>query len=145
MKDSGSGFRLPIRIPLIHSKYLFQWLIVVHVLLALYLFVCPLNIAKWPFFLLLILSAVRYAVIYKNRIFPLYSRLLLLDEHDNWFVVTETGERLGAKIISPSFVHPLLLALSFKVEKQKLNVILLKDNIQTDTFRRLRVRLRFPV
>lgn len=145
MGISVSGFMLPIRIKLGHSKRLFQWLMGLHLLLAGSLFFFSLNIAKWPLFIFLLLSAARYAYLYSKQVFPSQAKWLILDDEDNWTVITSTGERLSVELIPPGFVHPLMIALKFRLNGKKLNVVLLKDNLQADVHRRLRVRLRFPV
>lgn len=50
-----------------------------------------------------------------------------------------------AAILPDSFVHPWLIVLNLKVEKQRLSLVLFPDSLPPDDFRRLRVRLLHPL
>ncbi len=145
MKKPQSGFLLPIQIPLMHSKTVFLVLMTVHILGLFVLLTTELFIAKWLFVILIFLSAARFFYEYFWHYFPLNGKAVLLDAEDNWQLLNQSNKLFDAELLPGSFVHPALTVMIFQVENQKLRIILLSDNIHANTFRRLRVRLRFPL
>lgn len=69
--------------------------------------------------------------------------MLQLTARDEWRLLTGAGEALELRLEPNAFVHPLLLVLSFAAAGRRLCVLLLPDNTDADTLRRLRVRLGY--
>ncbi len=70
---------------------------------------------------------------------------VILDSENRWWLrMREAGDRrLG--LLPGSFVHPWMIILRFVDEAAKrYTLILCDDNLDADTLRRLRVRLRYP-
>ena len=68
---------------------------------------------------------------------------LYLDSHDEWWLTYKNGETHKVRLLSGSFVHPLLIILRFNQGLDSPVVILTPDVTNPDSLRRLRVRLRF--
>ena len=75
-------------------------------------------------------------------------RELIWGNDDEWLVVNEVGEELKARFSTASFVHPQFTVVSLKIPElpwysRSRSFIFLKDNIDPETFRRLRIRLQW--
>lgn len=68
---------------------------------------------------------------------------LVLKQTGEWLLDLATGENVVATLRPMAFVHPMLVVMSFQSNQQTYRVILTPDTVDADTFRRLRVRLRF--
>jgi len=68
---------------------------------------------------------------------------LVLNQTGEWLLNFANGRTLPAVLKPAAFVHPLLVVLSFKADTGICRVVLTPDTVDPDTFRRLRVRLRF--
>ena len=76
--------------------------------------------------------------------------LLKLDKQNRWQLIRAGGEAPGEIIeldlLPGTLVHPLLVALRFKDETGRIRAcVVTPDNLDKQTLRRLRVRLRFPL
>jgi hypothetical protein len=70
------------------------------------------------------------------------------DEHDQWLLDDNRQQTFRAQLLPTSFVHPQLAIINLRLEdqpwyKRYRSILLLGDNIDGDTFRRLRIRLRW--
>jgi membrane-bound toxin of toxin-antitoxin system len=70
---------------------------------------------------------------------------LILGSEDNWQVKMNDGAVHQAKLGDHLFVHPWLTIILLYYDTRKDYFIFTPDIIDADLFRRLRVRLRFPV
>jgi 4-hydroxybenzoate polyprenyltransferase len=68
---------------------------------------------------------------------------LILDSKDNWQVKMKNGAAHYAELGHSLFVHPWLTIISLYFEDHREYFIFTPDIIDSDQFRRLRVRLRF--
>lgn len=144
MRDK-SNFELPIRFLIKPSK----WLIVVIYLTHFGALVCT-TLSNIPMiamlmacsFILLSFIVGHYNYIYRLKEVP---QELLLNELDEWYI-SEAGDELTSAVLLPEpFVHTHLIVLRFKQGKNNRRVILTPDNLSQKLFRRLSVRLRFPL
>jgi hypothetical protein len=87
-----------------------------------------------------LMHAIWTNVLQKNPDSPVQ---LLLDADDEWWLTTASGQTIRVRLIATAFVHPLLTVLPFRAARGRHAVILTPDAVDTDSFRRLRVRLRF--
>ena len=70
------------------------------------------------------------------------------DENDQWLLEDASGRQFRAILQPTTVVHPSVVVLNFKLPDnawwwRKRAVVILKDSIDGDQFRRLRVRLRW--
>ena len=144
MRDK-SNFELPIRFLIKPSK----WVTVVIYLTHFGALVCT-TLSNIPMiamlmacsFILLSLIVRHYSYIYRLKEVP---QELLLNELDEWYI-TEAGDELMSAVLLPEpFVHTHLIVLRFKQGRNNRRVILTLDNLSQKLFRRLSVRLRFPL
>jgi hypothetical protein len=68
-----------------------------------------------------------------------------LDYEDNWQVKMHNGTVHPAKLDHRLFVHPWLTIILLFFDNRQEYFIFTPEIIETDLFRRLRVRLRFKV
>jgi len=70
-------------------------------------------------------------------------RMLVWDDHGDWYVFAADGEKLEARLLPASLVHPLLIVLNFRVKNRgRWTSILLADALDKRTHRQLLTRLR---
>ena len=86
---------------------------------------------------------------------------LVWDTNNEWILTTKGGDSICAELMQDSYINPLMTILIFKCRpveaprnpgkflglrklhpRKQHNVVLLKDNINENDFRRLRVRLK---
>ena len=69
---------------------------------------------------------------------------LVLDARDSWYLINDKQDTVELTLRPAVFVHPVLIVLRFVDTQRKRHVfILTPDNLDKDSLRRLRVRLRF--
>ncbi len=76
--------------------------------------------------------------------------LLKLDKQNRWQLIRAGGETseeiIDLDLLPGTLVHPLIVALRFKDETGRIRAcVMTPDNLDKQTLRRLRVRLRFPL
>ena len=70
-------------------------------------------------------------------------RTAILRTDDSWLVLFESEDPVKAELLPDCLVQPWLTVLQFKIpNRRRKSLILLRDNVDVDTFRRLRVRLK---
>jgi hypothetical protein len=70
----------------------------------------------------------------------------LLRGDGSWTVRAGHAEPVSATLANDSVVSPYLTVLVFKLaDGRRRSLLLLPDNVEPETFQRLRVRLRFPL
>ncbi|MEM7541498.1 MAG: protein YgfX [Pseudomonadota bacterium] len=69
---------------------------------------------------------------------------ILLDSSNQWTLFLRTKERVSAELFSFNLLGSRFAALNFRSQYGVKNVFLMSDNVESDAFRRLRVRLRHP-
>jgi hypothetical protein len=76
---------------------------------------------------------------------PEAPREWLLNAEGEWWLIDNGGRVWPARLRPDACIHPVLSVLVFRVRDRTFPLLLTRDNIDPDTFRRLRVRLRLPV
>ncbi len=148
MTSGDSNFILPIRFPLVPSKWLITVVFLSHsgALVCIYFSNIPLLLLQ-AMCLIVLFSLVywHYKIIYlpKNN-----SAELLLNNKNEWYLINAIDNEKESKMVPivllpESFVHTHLIVLMFGQGKRKIPVILTPDNIPKTVCRRFRVRLRF--
>jgi hypothetical protein len=70
----------------------------------------------------------------------------ILQGDGSWTVRAGHAEPVSATLANDSVVSPYLTVLVFKLaDGRRRSLLLLPDNVEPETFQRLRVRLRFPL
>ena len=159
---SSKKYAAPLRLEIKSSKILLFFLLGIH-LVALILvyfleFTLFLSISVSTF---IILSA--YFVINKYALLNSSKAIvkLIWDANNEWILETKNGKTIQAELKRDSYIHSFMTILIFSRSPDeakrnpgetpglrklhpgyKYNVILLKDNLDENDFRRLRVRLR---
>ena len=82
-----------------------------------------------------------------KKLFP-QIRNIVWGNDDRWILITEDGEELRAQLLTSSFVHPQLTTVNLKLAampwyNRYRSFVFMRDNLDAETFRRLRVRLRW--
>ena len=68
-----------------------------------------------------------------------------LDRHDRWQLLQDDREPVELRLLPGALVHPKLIALCFREPDGRTRYcVLTHDNLDRQTLRRLRVRLRWP-
>lgn len=75
-------------------------------------------------------------------------RRVVWDSDDQWRLFGERQGTYAATLLPTTFVHPQLVVLNLRLTGQPWycrwrSIVLLRDNIEPETFRRLRIRLRW--
>jgi hypothetical protein len=150
MTSEKSNFELPIRFPLVPSKWLVAVVYLSHLgaLACIYFSTIPVLLSQ-SMCLVVLLSLVywHYKMIYLLKTNPAE---LLLNDKDEWYVIDKVrgeneGEMVPLVLLPEPYVHTQLIVLMFRQGRHKMAVILTPDNISRTTCRRLRVRLRFTL
>jgi hypothetical protein len=142
----GNAFTLPIRICFGVSRRLGLAFAVVHA--GAVGITLSMGVAWWSTVALLIgvvLSAVwcyRWHFVHRG---DAITEVLSLPD-GRWLITTARPTLSPAVLLPNSLVLPWLTVLVFRLEDgRRRAVLLLPDNVEENAFRRLRVRLRYPV
>jgi len=70
------------------------------------------------------------------------------DENDQWLLSDKSQQTYRAQLLPTSYVHARLVVINLRLQdmawyNRYRTIILLQDNIDSETFRRLRIRLRW--
>lgn len=81
------------------------------------------------------------------NLFPRFDEVVWGD-NENWLLIDKKGEEQRAELLTSSFVHPKLTVVNLKILGKPWycryrSFVFLPDNIDAETFRRLRIRLRW--
>lgn len=141
-----SPFTLPIRIYYRPPDSLLIFLSVIHIGAV----VCLMSLSAplWSRVLLVLIVLCSY-FIYTFEFLRARRRcmeLILLPDNE-WRVVDSTGDNrrwCQMALSTGAFVHPGLVVLKLRGPMGKYSFLLTGENVDIDTLRRLRVRLRYP-
>ncbi len=150
MTSDTSNFELPIRFPLIPSKWLIAVVYFSHLGALACIYFSNISLLLLQTMCLIVLFNLAYwhhKMIYLPKRNPTE---LLLNDKDEWYIIDDIrgekeAEMVRLVLLPESFVHTHLIVLMFKQGRCKRAVILTPDNISRMTCRRLRVRLRFTL
>ncbi|MGQ0659013.1 MAG: protein YgfX [Chromatiales bacterium] len=144
MRDHDLAFLRPIRLRIGRSRYLAVVAAAVHLGAAVIAYLLPLP----PWWRLAVLGAVMWSA---WRVYRVHLRRDgeavrdLLVRNDGVFEITTASGTHGATLASAEVVEPWLTVLRLRrVDGTRISVVLLRDNVEAQQFRRLRVRLRRP-
>jgi hypothetical protein len=82
-----------------------------------------------------------------TQLFPPFVEVVW-DNNDQWLLVDKCNEEYRAQLLPTSYVHARLAIVNLRLQDQAWyrrhrTIILMNDNIDSETFRRLRIRLRW--
>lgn len=138
-------FASPIRIPMLRATALHYSLVAAHVITFLGLIrICPHGLHTTLLALLVVASLVLEVLTIglPERRF----KTLVLGGNDEWLLLDADAQRTRARLLAGFFVSSRLVILRVKPSGGcPLHVVLTSANTPHDAFRRLRVRLRYPL
>ena len=159
---SSKKYATPLRLEIKPSKILLLFLLGIHLVALILIYFLEFTLfLSISFYTFIILSA--YFVINKYALLNSSKAIvkLIWDTNNEWILEAKNGETIQAELKQDSYIHPFISILIFNCRqdgvqanagkftgfyKLKLgftcNVILLKDNVNENDFRRLRVRLK---
>ncbi len=70
---------------------------------------------------------------------------IILNSDDSWQLLLANGQSCLAETGRFQFIHPLLTIINLRNNRKQYYFIVTPDIIQPDEFRRLRVRLKYPL
>ena len=135
----------PIHIPVIPSRSIRSVVYSGHLLFLFFLFAgLPLT----PNLVVAMFGVVASALIQRisyRRLAQMCSAILLRSD-GQWNIIGRDGEIFLADLVGRSFVSPWLVVLRLKPSGLRLaHIVLVADYTDSQSFRRLRVRLRVPM
>lgn len=135
-----------LRVALTPSPYLAIFFIALHLAAAVIL--APLDLALWIKLALAMAIAASLAhVLWRHAFLKSRSALISVElrEADRAAVQTREGTWQDARILSTSYVSPLLTVLNLRLRGETLprHIVIVPDNVDFEDFRKLRVLLRW--
>jgi len=144
MKHRDNAFSLPIVIPYQPPTQLAYFITFSH--FGAVLCLLTVNLMMWikTLFISLILFNYIYSILTYRRAKRSTNRtILLLNRENAWSMIGPNNSKQNLTLNAEGFVHRLLVIIRFKTAYgDKLSFILTNENVEKNTLRRLRVRLR---
>lgn len=142
---SSKKYASPLHLEIKPSRFLFYFLVALHFFAFILLWLLPLFLIWQILISIFIIASGNYSVkMHATKQLPSSVIGLIWDVGDQWFVQTREGKTQPVILHGNSYVHPKFTLLNFKQENKWFAkaVILLWDNVDENSFRRLRVRLK---
>ena len=140
----AGAFELPLRIPLRPSRRQAALLYFAH------LGAIPILLATGlpPLVTFLLIGAVAVNLHVAARALHLQPSArrpveVLLNPGSDWYLILNDGEVCHVTLEANVYVHPWLVILPFRHGSRRVVVVLTPDVVDEDTFRRLRVRVKY--
>lgn len=151
---SHKKYASPLRLELEKSSVLLALVVIAHAGAVAMLVICEfywitkLLLALTVFISLYLFMSLNGKVpMFKfvRRMFP-EIKSIVWGHDDLWMLTTAQGEELQARLLTSTFVHPKLTTVNLKLSgmpwyKRYRSFVFMQDNLDAETFRRLRVRL----
>jgi hypothetical protein len=135
-----------LRLPAKQSPILLRFVACVHILCLMMIWLnCLILMIK---IMMSCFIGISFCVFfYKTRLNKTVAAIdsLILDSEDNWQVKMLDGTVYSAKLGDNLFAHPYLTIICLYFNHRRQYFIFTPEILDTDIFRRLRVRLRFKV
>jgi len=153
---SSPKYASPLRFDINPSRILFAALCLLHVgavalvvplALPLLLKICFILIISASLLVCLIQAGWIKAGMPLAQLFPQLVEAVW-DDNDQWLLIDKWNEEYRAQLLPTSYVHTRLAIINLRLQDQPWygrhrTIILMNDNIDSETFRRLRIRLRW--
>ena len=117
-----------------------MFLLAVHTLSLLAAWLNPLPL--WLKFLLSLSIGYSLWLVYKQRANGPAILGLQLKPDGSWLLHRVVGGDVEAQLLGSSLVNPWFVLLHLRTEKQAYSVLIPRDSLEADAFRRLRVALK---
>lgn len=146
MDNTNNPFLTTFRLPVKMSPILYRIVIILHIISLILVWNNALSILT-RIILSGLITANFYVYCRKIRLSKSFKGVcnLILNAEDEWQVKMQDGSTYNAILENHVFVHPWLTIFSLKFNQRRQYFIFTPEILDTDTFRRLRVRLRFRV
>ena len=140
-------FKRPLDIHLKPSMDVAIALATMHLSVAVAIFFLSSRKINTALFLLILISiALSYLYYYRWHVVRTLEksvREIHISARDDWFLVNSSGQKIAATVLQNSFISNTFLVLNFRsAHDDKYTVLLTKNMIDCDRFRRLKVRLK---
>ncbi len=136
-------FAVTLKITPVFSRSLFLVLIIVSLTAMIVIICLPLNL--WIKLIACLIILIWLAVVLREHCWHLDRAITTatLRTDDSWLITFDRQEPVKAELLAGCLVQPWLTVLEFRLpDRRKKSLILLRDNVDKDIFRRLRVRLK---
>lgn len=146
MDKTENPFLATLRLPVKNSPIMLTVVIAAHIVCLILPWLTGLGLyIKMILMCLAVISLCVY--LYKHGLYRDKQRveMLVLDAEDNWQLKMSDGAVHHVELGHSLFVHPWLTIISIVFEKRQRYFIFTPETLNSDQFRRLRVRLRFKV
>ena len=142
---SSTSFEAPLRLKPSVSFLLTAILVVVYFGAAFVVFIVPIPIGFSVFLAVIAIASGVYVIRrYALLIAPNSIVLAIMEGDGGWLIKQKNGEEHRVSMLKDSFVSLPLVVLNFKeAEKRRFSMILVRGMLSDESFRQLRVRLRF--
>jgi len=141
---SSKKYAAPLQLEIRPSRILLVVLLLLHLSAIVILITLPMPaILMFVLSIVLILIGAHLMSLHALRSSEKAVTKIIWDANDEWLLSGSARQNVKVDLLGDSYVHPKLTILRFK-EPDKMwsnSVVLLKDNIDENDFRRLRVRL----
>ena len=142
---SSKKYATPLRLEIKPSKILFFLLLILHFLALLIIYTLNFDLLITVLIVIPVFISAYFSIFKitlqksKNSIIK-----LVWDGNNEWILENKIGEKINAELLKDTYISSMMTILIFKCEGQFVtkNIVLLKDNIDENDFRRLRVRLK---
>ena len=140
-----SAFKLPIHIYYRPPAWILPLLGFSHAGAIICVFsVAVPALAQWLTFILLLASLIRHMHETTRSREPGTGIQLFIDSQDKWWII-DAHSAIQGQLLPAALVHPALVIVRVKLPDRIHALILTNGNVNADTLRRLRVRLRYPM
>ena len=146
MDKTDNPFLATIRIPLKMSPLVACFCVIVHLISMILPWFSDLDfVIKLILSGLVLMSLAYYCYQFYFAGGKRQVTELILGCEDDWQIKMTDGTVYFGELQSSMFVHPLLVIIKLHYARHRRHFILTPEFIDADQFRRLRVRLRFPI
>jgi hypothetical protein len=144
MKHRDNAFSLPIVIPYQPPTQLAYFITFSH--FGAVLCLLTVNLMMWIktlFIAFILVNYIHFILNYLSSRQSANKTILLLNRENVWSMISPNKSKQNLILTAEGFVHRFLVVIRLKtVQGDKLSFVLTNENVEKNTLRRLRVRLR---
>ena len=124
-----------------------SWMLILipHFLILLFVIITPveLYIVKVLLSLVIILSLYYFLRLYIFKNLDKSIESFSKDSMGNWYIQDVRNQQHPVQLLPSSFVSKFLIILNYAgIDKNKFSVLITRDSLEDDEFRRLKIRLK---
>jgi hypothetical protein len=143
---SSNAFNKPLNLQFKPSKIIMMMIAIVHLLVAIIVIFMTQSLPLEALFFLLIIIASSYYYFYLWHITRKLHKSILelrINSSGDWSILTSTAKLNNVIPLDSSFSSQYLIIINFNVSNAgKYTLLIAKDMLSKNEFRRLRVRLK---